>query len=48
MNKKEYKKGDLIKGRIPFECAFEMRDVHGNEVPSEVAKVEGVFKTTVE
>jgi hypothetical protein len=52
LDKKAYGKGDVIKGRIHFECVFDPKDTDivekkgGN--PSHTAKVFGVFKTILE
>jgi hypothetical protein len=51
LDRKVYRKGDVIKGRIDFECVQDMTDpklvyhYHGN--PTTI-KVYGVFKTIVE
>ncbi|MBI5568597.1 MAG: hypothetical protein HY914_01495 [Desulfomonile tiedjei] len=51
LDKKEYRKGDVIKGRIDFECVQEITDPeyveeHGRGLTT--IKVNGVFKTIVE
>ena len=47
LDKKAYRKGDVIKGRIDFECWSELIEPHPNSPPHET-KVYGVFKTIVE
>ncbi|MBI5570114.1 MAG: hypothetical protein HY914_09225 [Desulfomonile tiedjei] len=51
LDKKSYRKGDVIKGRIDFECVEEVTDPEEVEkygrLPTTI-KVHGVFKTIVE
>jgi hypothetical protein len=51
LDKKAYRKGDVIKGRIEFECVQEVgspKSVDKYGRPSATIKVFGVFKTIVE
>ena len=47
LDKKAYKKGDVIKGRIDFECFSELIHPHPASPPS-LIRLYGVFKTIVE
>ncbi|MBI4963248.1 MAG: hypothetical protein HY913_08225 [Desulfomonile tiedjei] len=52
LDKKAYRKGDVIKGRIDFECVMQL--INPNDIkkwsrdPTAVIKLFGVFKSTVE
>jgi hypothetical protein len=48
LDKQVYRKGDVIKGRIVFECAEEVNNpLPSNKFPK-IIKIEGVFKTILE
>jgi hypothetical protein len=50
LDKKEYQKGDVIKGRIDFECLSEFNPEYAKKFGRDprTIKVLGVFKTIVE
>jgi len=47
LDRKAYRKGDVIKGRIDFACWAELHNPHPDSPPHET-RVYGVFKTIVE
>ena len=48
LDKKEYRKGDVIKGRLDFECLDELKNPKYPKRPPRIITVKGVFKTIVE
>ena len=48
LDKKAYRKGDVIRGRIYFECLDELNNPKYPNRPPRPIKVKGVFKTVVE
>jgi hypothetical protein len=49
LDKKVYRQGDVIKGRIVFECVEEATNpLPGHQIHAEIIKVEGVFKSILE
>ena len=47
LDKKEYKKGDTIKGKLKFECLQEVTNPKYKGRYPHYIRIEGVFKTTV-
>ncbi|HAR41996.1 MAG TPA: hypothetical protein DCS07_05095 [Bdellovibrionales bacterium] len=48
LNKKQYAKGDFIRGRIDFECVEEMKDARNGKKNIRTIRIEGRFKPTLQ
>lgn len=48
LNKKHYEKGEVIKGRIEFECDEDMRDTRNGKKQTHSIRIEGRFKPTLQ
>jgi hypothetical protein len=48
LNKKRYEKGEVIRGRIEFECDEDMREARNGKKHNHTIRIEGRFKPTLQ